>query len=561
MLPLLVGALLVTFSLFHPAHAQGETSTSPLTDSVRQQIRTRIEAERQGLNALSAGSRPMHATRSVMQFYEQQEFIPAWLESDGPSPLVDSLLSALRRASRDGLNPKDYHVEAIVSLKRSEEPADDPDPMRLSDLDLLCTDAFLLYASHLLSGHVSATKVTPSWNIPHRRADLLQLLTEATETRSIADAFASVRPSQPEYQALMSALRRYRSIASEGGWPTLPDGPKLEVGSTGDRVTRLRNRLAATDRISPPDSTAATSEDEFDAALETAVVEFQKRHGLEADGIVGPATRAALNVPVQRRVEQLLVNLERWRWLPEDLGSRHILVNIAAAELQVVENGEETLSMRVVTGRPYRQTPVFSGEISYLVFNPYWHVPHSIATRDQLPEIKKDRGYLDRMRLKVFQGWGANAQPVDPSTVDWTTLSQSNFPYRIRQEPGPHNALGRIKFMFPNPHSVYLHDTPTRGLFARAQRNFSSGCIRLERPIELAEYLLADHPQWSPQQIQSVLKNPSNEQSVPLRTRVPVHLQYWTAWANVDDQIHFRDDVYQRDEAVLEALNAAPPRD
>jgi murein L,D-transpeptidase YcbB/YkuD len=253
------------------------------------------------------------------------------------------------------------------------------------------------------------------------------------------------------------------------------------------------------------------------------------------------------------------VNLERLRWLPDNLGRRHVLVNIAAAELQLVENGEETLSMRVVTGRPYRQTPVFSGEISYLVFNPYWHVPHSIATRDQLPEIQKDRSYLDRLQLKVFQGWGTNAQPIDPSTIDWASLSQNRFPYRIRQEPGPHNALGRVKFMFPNPHSVYLHDTPSRGLFAKAERTFSSGCIRLERPIELAEHLLSDHAQWSPQRIQSVLKNPSAEQSVSLRTRVPVHLQYWTAWADADGTIHFRNDAYQRDGAVLKALNATAP--
>lgn len=540
-----------------PAQSQTGQQAPPPIDSVREQIRTRVEAERRGLDGLDVRGTAVHTSASALQFYEQRGFDPAWLAENEPTPAVDSLLAALRRADREGLDPNDYHVERIAKLQRKHHSAARASPRRLSDLEFLCTDAFLLYASHLLSGHVSATKVTPSWNVPHRRADLLQLLTDATRDRTVADAFASVRPPQPEYEALVDALRRYRSHAAGGGWPTVPDGPILERDSSGERVARLRDRLARTDDrlASAPDSGSA----EFDEALHEAVVRFQERHGLAVDGVVGPATRAALNVPAEKRVQQIIVNLERFRWLPENLGARHILVNIAAAELHVVENGEKPLSMRVVTGLPYRQTPVFSGEISYLVFNPYWHVPHSIATRDHLPEVQNDRSYLDRMRLKVLRGWGTNEKPIDPATIDWSSLSRSNFPYRLRQDPGPHNALGRVKFMFPNPYSVYLHDTPTRGLFARAERSFSSGCIRVEHPIELAEYLLSDHPQWSPQRIKSVLKTPTAEQSVSLRTRMPVHLQYWTAWAEPDGPVHFRNDSYNRDEAVLQALRATPP--
>lgn len=214
--------------------------------------------------------------------------------------------------------------------------------------------------------------------------------------------------------------------------------------------------------------------------------------------------------------------------MPQNLERRHVIVNSAGFQLRVVEDGEDVLRMGAITGRPYRQTPVFSGEISYLVFNPYWNVPHSITTKDKLPEIKKDPDYIARQRFEVLQG-GTDARPIDPATVDWSRLWTSNLPYRLNQKPGPMNALGQVKFMFPNSHRVYLHDTPTRGLCAPAERSFSSGCVRGEKPMELAEYLLADQEQWSADRIEAVLKTLTADRSVSLRERVPVHLQYWTA--------------------------------
>lgn len=553
--------LVVLAALLLPGlvQAQPDASSQTLPDLVREHIRTRVEAERQEFDALDVGDDDVRASLAVMHFYEKRGFRPAWIGADGPLGTVDSLLTALRGADREGLRPSTYHVENIDALRRVRSQTESSTADRLTTLELLCTDAFLVFASHLLSGQVSATDMTPSWNVPHRQADLRQLLTQATRSGTVRSAFDAVRPPQSEYATLVHTLQHYRTIAANGGWPTLPAGPTLERGSTGERVARLRQRLAVTGDLPPSEPQADSVSTEFARSLENAVIHFQERHGLDADGVVGPATRAALNASPHERIEQLVVNLERWRWMPQDLGAQHILVNIAGANLRLVENGKRVLTMRVVTGTPYRQTPVFSGEISYLVFNPYWHVPHSIATRDKLPEIKKDRRYLDRQRIKVLQGWGTDAQPIDPSTVNWARLSQNHFPYRLRQDPGPHNTLGRVKFMFPNQHNVYLHDTPTRGLFAQSERNFSSGCIRLERPIELAERLLSDHPHWSPERIQSVLKHPSAEQSVPLRTRMPVHLQYWTAWVDSDGTVHFRRDVYQRDDGVLKALNAPPP--
>jgi murein L,D-transpeptidase YcbB/YkuD len=476
-----------------------------------------------------------------------------------------------------------------------------------ADLELLCTDAFLLYASHLLTGRVVPTSVTPSWNIEQRRADLLDVLeaavapgvsgpgasastVDARSAHALGTALTSLRPSHPAYNALVQAYRRYRSLADRGGWPAVPDGPTLARDSTGERVALLRARLRAagdldaeedtenagvlgasrfpmtassqpSDAPARGDSTPVTAPAVYDTALEAAVRRFQTRHGLAVDGAVGSATLTALNVPAAERAEQLALNLERWRWLPEDLGSRHILVNIADFSLRAVEDGADVLAMRVVTGTPYRQTPVFSGTITYLVLNPYWHVPSTIAVEDKLPAIRSDPGYLNRQQFEVFRGWRADAQPLDPASIAWDSVSARTFPYRLRQKPGPYNALGRVKFMFPNPHSVYLHDTPTRGLFAQAERSFSSGCIRLERPQALAQYLLADHPQWSAERLASVFEQASGpEQTVVLPTPIPVHLQYWTAWTDADGTVHFRNDIYRRDAALREALAARPPR-
>lgn len=553
LLPLfLVGLILVSGR----AYAQPEGADETLSEAVQEHLRTRIEAERRGLDALDAGGRTVRTSEAMIEFYEERRFGPAWIGDRGPTPRIDSLLAVLQQADRQGLRPADYHVDAIQTLHQKIQNGDSQDLGRISDLELLSTDAFLLYASHLLTGRLSPTEITPTWNISSREADLIQKLTEATSGTSIATVLQSLHPPQSEYARLVEALRRYRRLAASGGWPTVPERPTLRAGEQGSRVGRVRQRLRVTGDLSSDRSEAP---DSFGTSLRDAVVGFQERHGLEPDGAVGPATRAALNVPAAERVQQLIVNMERWRWLPQDLGRRYVLVNIAGFRLRVVEEGDEVLRMSVVTGRPYRQTPVFSGEISYLVLNPYWHVPHSIATKDKLPEIKKDPSYLDRQQFKIFRGWGADAQPIDPSTIDWARLSQGNFPYRLRQEPGPMNALGRVKFMFPNRYSVYLHDTPTRGLFAQAERAFSSGCVRVERPLELAEYLLADPSTWSRARIQSVIESTNTERSVLLRERVPVHLQYWTAWVEEDGTVHFRNDVYQRDGAVREALRSPPP--
>lgn len=296
----------------------------------------------------------------------------------------------------------------------------------------------------------------------------------------------------------------------------------------------------------------------FDSALEDAVRMFQLRHGLEADGVVGAGTLAALNVPINERVRQMELNLERWRWLPRNLGERYILVNIPSFELEVTEGEKVVLEMRVVVGKTYRRTPVFSSSMTHLVFSPYWHVPPSLAVQDVLPAAQKDLEYLAKKRIKVFRGWGADTVEMDPSAIDWSRLSRSDFPFRFRQEPGPQNALGGVKFMFPNTFNVYLHDTPSRELFLRADRSFSSGCIRIEKPLRLAEYVLGGASGWDAERILAAsLKGV--EQTVRLPESIPVHLLYWTCWVDARGTVHFRNDVYGRDRLLDDALQEKPP--
>jgi murein L,D-transpeptidase YcbB/YkuD len=273
--------------------------------------------------------------------------------------------------------------------------------------------------------------------------------------------------------------------------------------------------------------------------------------------VVGRDTLSALNVSVTDRLRQIQVNLERWRWLAQDLGNRYVLVNLADFRLEVVETGRMVMDMRIIVGKGYRRTPIFSGRMTYLVLNPAWHVPHKIARLDILPRIRKDPGYLSREHFRVFEGWGADAKEIDPATVDWTKVTRGNFRFRLRQDPGSWNALGRVKLMFPNEFGVYIHDTPSRELFRKTVRTFSAGCIRIEKPLELAEYVLAGDPKWNGEAILAALEA-GREQTVRLPAAIPVHLLYWTAWVDASGTVQFRKDVYERDWRVLETLRSIP---
>lgn len=547
-----------------------------LRDDVRERIRTTVEMRHRVPGGLRAGGDPIRAESTLVRFYVDRAYRPAW-SSDDLLPQADTLLAILRRADRHGLTPSDYHTAAVDSLvaalRALQLDARRSDAALLAELDLALTDAFLLHGTHLLRGRVDPLTVVPEWTAPPRAADLVTALNDAISTGDVTAAMDALAPQDPAYAALMRAYARYRRIATTGGWPTLPDGDALEPGTPDRRVPILRARLLATldlDPGSPParDSLGAVT---YDSVLVDAVRAFQRRHGLTDDGVIGAKTQQALAVPATERVRQLRVALERMRWLPTDLGRRHVRVNIAGYDLRLVDDGATTLQMRVVTGTPYRQTPSFSDAIRYLVLSPFWHVPVKLAVEDKLPAIREDPSYFRQQQIRVYDGYGADAREVNPDSVDWSAVSPERFPFRLRQDPGAYNALGRIKFMFPNPHDVYLHDTPTRGLFARDQRAFSSGCIRLEQPLELAAALLdgqtSQGEPWTLDRLRETLDRAA-PRTVWLKTPVPVHLLYWTAWvdaatqpaADAADTVQFRPDVYARDAALADALDAPPTR-
>jgi murein L,D-transpeptidase YcbB/YkuD len=514
-------------------------------------LRGRIEALRATGRGTAAG-RALLASVALPAFYEARGFEPVWVGSSG-LPRLEQLTATIGSVTVHGLDPRDYNHAELEELRpraaRTGAAVGD-----LVDLELLASDAFLVLGSHLLHGRVNPETINPEWLANRRNTALEVILERAVSTESIAASLESLAPTQTRYRRMIAAASRMREIAGGGGWARVPEGPSLSAGAWGSRVSALRERLRATG-----DLTAGSSDEEhFDADLERAVRRFQARHGLDMDGVVGASTTAALNVPAEERARQIEVNLERWRWLPADLGDRHVEVNIAGFGATLVEDGTALRTYRVVVGRRYRQTPMFSGLMSYLVLSPFWHVPPNIAALDKLPLIRSDPSTIAAQRMTLLDH--ATNQPVDPATVDWSTMSGPEFNrlYRLRQDPGPANALGAVKFMFPNKHNVYLHDTPSRELFERASRDFSSGCIRVEDALDLAEYLLADQPDWTRSRIDSVAAA-GVERTVRLLEPVPVHLLYWTAWADADGVIHFREDIYGRDGAVRRALSAPPP--
>jgi murein L,D-transpeptidase YcbB/YkuD len=481
---------------------------------------------------------------ALRQWYGETGFQPLWIGPNGANGKARDFLVTLRLAEREGLVPGDYPI-AEIETRMWASP---------SEVELLLSKALVHYVSDLRTGRLSPRTADPALFIRPGGIDRLAILRAARNAAEIGQAIDAYTPANPIYRRLRRILREYRMIAMKGGWPLVPEGPSLKPGMRDWRVTVLRRRLMATKDL----LYAGGETDLYDEALLQAVERFQIRHGLVVDGIVGRRTLAELNVPVQRRIERIIVNMERWRWMPDDMGDRYILVNLAGYELEVVEYGAVVMATRIVTGQPYRRTPVFSGTMTYMEFNPTWTVPPTIAKHDILPKARQDPEYLANRNIRVFAGWRDDSPELASPSIDWSAVDAKRIPFRFRQDPGPANALGRVKFMIPNRFNVYLHDTPSRELFNKTVRSFSSGCVRVEDSLELAEYLTADLPGWDRKRIEDVIASRKTT-VVKLAQPLPVHLTYSTVWFGEGGTIHFRDDVYARDDLLYQALFGYPP--
>lgn len=554
----LLACLLLTVA---PAwQADGSTAATPVAapaapalDALGEAIRERVDELRYANDYQVRGARIVLG-HYVAPFYERQGFQPDWTDP----ARVDQLLASLSDLRSDGLNPADYHVEALQAYRDAMRGGKALPPEEQADLEVLATDALMLGASHLFFGKVDPVTLSSQWNFttrPVTSPDPLGSLAQRIDKGDIRGIFDGARPQNVWYQRGRERLKEYRAIAAAGGWPRVGSGPTIKPGMSDLRVPVLRERLRITHDLETSGVAASEPSTEiYDSTLEAAVRRFQERHGLAADGAVGPGTLAALNVPVEARIDQIRVNLERGRWVLHEVQGNFVLVDVAGFYVSYFRNDEPVWTSKVIVGKPYRETPIFKSLITYVVFNPTWTIPPTILVKDKLPVLKRDPGYLERNHIRVLDAAG---REVDPRSVNWSRYGAGNLPpFQLRQDPGEDNALGLVKIMFPNPHMVYLHDTPSKSLFDQDQRTFSSGCIRVAKAFELAELVLGDPQKWNPQSIAEVVAS-KKTQTVYLAKPLPVLILYWTAQPRPDGQVTFREDVYGRDPPTLAALNGS----
>jgi murein L,D-transpeptidase YcbB/YkuD len=463
---------------------------------------------------VDSGSAPSWVTperwKIVKAVYAVYDNSPLWLEPDGVKERATALLAALDSAPAHGLRTDGYPLDSIRRVANTKKIDSGATAQDIANADVLLTAAYVGYASDMLVGQVDPSSVSQSWHIPPRLSAVDSALVHTLEDSSIADGLAHMAPQDSSYALLKREYNRYRVLASGGGWPT------INAGATKKEIeARLDAEGYTTD---DPDSVSAT------------LAHWQENHDLESTGKVGRGTLAALNVPATERVRQISLNLERHRWLPRALGERYVYVNVPSFRLDAYDSGQRVLSMKVVVGAEYNghSTPVFADSMRWVVFRPYWIPTPNIIKTEIGPKIKTDPTYLARNDMEFAK--------IDGQRV-------------LRQRPGTHNSLGLVKFLFPNEYNIYLHDTNQKSLFSQSARAASHGCIRLEKPDKLAEYVLG----WPSDSVRAAMDSGRNDHSVTLARKLPVYIVYFTAYER-DGRLHFADDVYRRDEGLATRL-------
>jgi murein L,D-transpeptidase YcbB/YkuD len=525
--------LLLSLAFCLPAQAQSTRPVPPeenimaaVTEIIQSQDRLPLPLER---------IRPTLAAH-----YLRDGARPFWVGTGRMTPFLQRLADA----ADDGLNPADYPIDALIDLRDSISP-DDADEAAAAELYFAAF--FLSYATDLKIGRTTPQKVDPRLFRNRRTVDTLRILDDLAASGDPVKFLAGFESQNPHYQALKRMLALYRAMAESVEWPAVATGSNIEPGGKDPRIPEIRSRLVLTG-----DHPGGGEGDVYDESTVLAVRSFQQRHGLEAKGLIGKQTILALNVPPAERARQIMLNMERWRWMPENLGDHHFMVNLAAFDMRETENEKLVDRMDVVVGAVATQTPEFSDDLEYVEINPTWTVPYSIATREMLPKLRRNP-YAYSGDFEIF----ANGKLTSWGGIDWNAYGPGKFPFTFRQKPGPKNALGKVKFMLPNPHNIYLHDTPARDKFLATSRAFSHGCIRLSRPMDLAYRLVGEIAGWPKQKIDAAFASGKTTR-VSLPQLIPVHLVYATAFEGDGGTLEFRPDIYGRDRKLEAALAGRP---
>jgi L,D-transpeptidase YcbB len=471
--------------------------------------------------------------------YRQYGQSPLWFDEDGLiSGRANALMKGVIAAQDDALRVDRYPLNELARAVGAVKESSKPTPEQVGEADVLLTATYVALAEDLLTGQVDPRSVSKDWHVDPQEEHVDSALNRALRETALDASLARMRPQDDDYVGLQRELRRYRDIAARGGMPQVPRGKALKAGQSESpaRLAALRQRLRVEGLLS--DSVAARAGGVYDPQLAAAVAEFQARHGIESDSVLGEGTVASLNTPAGYRLGQIAANMERYRWLPRNFGSRYILVNVPAFRAEFYDGGKKALEMKVIVGQEYedRITPVFSDSMEYVVFRPYWLVTPDIAEKELFPKFGSDPSALAAGNYEIYQAQGQS---------------------RIRQKPGPKNSLGLVKFMFPNDFNIYLHDTPNDELFQEDVRAFSHGCIRLEKPEALAEAVLG----WDQARVQQAMNEGPDDHRVNLPKKIPVYIGYFTTYMR-DGRLFFGNDLYKRDDELIRAVaEGAVPRD
>jgi murein L,D-transpeptidase YcbB/YkuD len=465
---------------------------------------------------------------------------PLWVTADGPNKKAAIILHFLANARAEGLLADDYNVDGIKAQWLSRNPD------HLAQLDTQLTLNLIKYAHDVSHGRIIPYKTDPSLfaEAGDKHFKPTRIIQQALDTPDLAAYIAALPPSHELYTKLRDALKLYTGLAGKETWEPIAEGMAIHPGDRDQRILQVRKRLARLAGLNQTPENDPLYDD----------------HLVSVNGIIGRNTLAALNTGPEEIRQKIILNMARWRWQEHELGNRYILVNIANYDLRAVKDNQVQIEMAVIVGKLQHQTPVFSHRVQYLDFNPFWNIPPSIARNEELPALRNDPYYLANRHVRLFSSWDEDGVELESTQIDWHTVTpQQMNRYKLRQDPGPWNALGQIKFVFPNRYNVYLHDTPGQDLFAQTRRNFSHGCIRVSQPLALARFVLAEEQQdWSEEIISEVVSL-NKRKVVKLEKPLPVHITYQTVWVDNQGTIHFNNDNYKRDTKLATILFKPTP--